>query len=424
MQLTDVFGTRRAQLAPLLESASAIDEGALFRELVAAQPLDPTLARAVRDAARVFAELADVDEGVLASGAFGGQQPYVDYYPAVPAKLDPLEECGGFYAFADYAPLGSDAWMARSELPSVTAAGGLLRLVFHRPMRTHEGKDLRFVPPPSAETLADIEEKLKAMISATARVVPIARKEMFARLRLLVADYTFARERASHAGAFNAIWSARTFRRIGLRAPLVSLPDLVGSEELLPVMAETLELFIRERRAIAECVSEALAMDDGHALHFTLKGDDHVPLAIADADGIRQPVRFDGERLVANGVALDAGADAASLAEFLRANRGRWSLDVFAPLFFFRAGVTGIVNGRGSIRYSLVLGKVMQLLFGTAHPPNLLCSCAPAPAGPFAEAVRRTVGEEAVRGCEPTLIQRLLYDEPETIRRQIAESWR
>ncbi|HEX6099450.1 MAG TPA: hypothetical protein VF432_24260 [Thermoanaerobaculia bacterium] len=424
MQLSDVFGSRRTQLAPLMETASATDQGERFRELVLAQPLDATLARAVREAGRAFAERAEIEEGMLTSGAFGGQQPYVDYYPAVPAKLDPLDECGGFYAFADYAPLGSDAWMARSELPSVTAAGGLLRLVFHRPLRAHEGKDLRFVPPPSRETLADVEEKLKAMISATARVVPVARKEMFARLRVLLADYEFAREHASSAGAFNAIWSARTFRRIGFRAPLLSLADLVASDDLLPSIAETLALFIRERRAVAECVAEALALDDEHTLHFTGKGEDHVPLAIADGNGTRQPVRFDGDRLVANGQALDAGPDAASLAEFLRVNRGRWSLDVFAPLFLFRAGVTGIVNGRGSIRYSLVLGKVMHRLFGVAHPPNLLCSCSPPPAGPFAEAVRRTLGDEAVRGCEPTLIQRLLYDEPETIRRQIAESWR
>jgi hypothetical protein len=410
MQLHEIFG---AQHAALLASASALDDGERFRELVTAQPLDATLAQAVRNASRAFADRAGIEDGVLTSGAFGGQQPYVDYYPAVPAKLDPLEECGGFYAFAEYAPLGSDPWMARSELPSVTASGGLLRLVFHRPLRAHEGKDLRFVPPPSAETLADIEEKLKAMISATARVVAIDRKEMFARLRLLLADYAFAREHASSAGEFNAIWSARTFRRIGLRAPLLSLAEL--ADALIPSIAETLEVFIRERRAVAECVSEVLQGDEDHALHFTDKRDDHVPLAIADAQGVRRPVRFDRNRF---------GTDAASLAEFLHANRGRWSLDVFAPLFLFRAGVTGIVNGRGSIRYSLVLAKVMQRLFGVAHPPNLLCSCAPAPAGPFAEAVRRTMGDDAVRGCEPTLIQRLLYDEPQTIRREIAESWR
>ena len=399
MQLSEVFGAR---FGSLLEAASAVEEGERFRAGVAAQPLEATLANAMRNAARAFAERAGIEEGTLTSGAFGGQQPYVDYYPAVPAKLDPLEQCGGFYGFADYATFGSDAWMARTELPSVTARDGMLRLVFHRPLRAHKGKDLRFVPPPSRETLADIEEKLKGMISATARVVPLARKDAFERLRTLMSDYAHARTRAGNAGEFNAIWSARTFRRIGFKVPLVMMSELLESEELMPSIAETLSVFLRERRAVAECVSEVLKMDGADALHFTPKGMDHVPLAIADANGMRRPVRF------------HEGIDAT---ELLRGNRGRWSLDVFAPIFLFRLGVTGIVNGRGSIRYSLVLARVLQRLFGMAHPPNLLCSCAPPPSGPFAEAARQTKGE-------PTLIARLLTTDPATIRREIAESWR
>jgi hypothetical protein len=116
-------------------------------------------------------------------------------------------------------------------------------------------------------------------------------------------------------------------------------------------------------------------------------------------------------------------ADAASLEEFLRGVQGRWSLDVFAPLFLFRLGIGGIVNGRGSIRYSLVLAHVQRRLFGTKHVPNLLCSCSPIANGPFAEAVRRKYGAlpDALR--EPTLITRLLESDPATIRREIAESW-
>lgn len=394
MQLSELFG---APHQPLLESACALDEGERFRALVAARPLDPLLARAVARASRRFADLAGIDDAALTGGAFGGQQPYVDYYPAVPAKLDPLEECGGFYGFADYAPFGSDPWMARSELPSVTAADGMLRLAFHRPMRAHEGKDLRFVPPPTRATLADVEEKLKAMISSTARVVPLDRKRAFERLRALLADYEFARGRATSAATFNAIWSARTFRRIGFRLPFVLLSELFEDEELLPSIAETLELFTRERALVAETIRDSI----GLGLRFTekLAG----PLAIAGADGIRRFTPFED-------------------AEQLRAHRGRWSLDVFAPLFLFRLGVTGIVNGRGSIKYSLVLARVMQRLFGSAHPPNLLCSCAPPASGPFADAVRVTFGR--VPDWEPTLIARLLCDEPPTIRREIAESWR
>ncbi|HEX6159402.1 MAG TPA: hypothetical protein VF111_04495, partial [Thermoanaerobaculia bacterium] len=96
--------------------------------------------------------------------------------------------------------------------------------------------------------------------------------------------------------------------------------------------------------------------------------------------------------------------------------------DIFTPLFLFRLGVSGIVNGRGSIKYSLVLARVMERLFDTRHPPNLLCSCAPPPRGPFAEAVRVKFGR--LPEWEPTLIARLLCDDPPVLRRQIAESWR
>jgi hypothetical protein len=98
--------------------------------------------------------------------------------------------------------------------------------------------------------------------------------------------------------------------------------------------------------------------------------------------------------------------------------RGRWSLDIFAPVFLMRLGITGLVSGRGSIRYSLVLGRVMQRLFGVAHVPNLLCSASPPPSGPFHDAAPR------LASWEPTLIARLLCDEPATIREQIRTSWR
>jgi hypothetical protein len=435
MRLTEVF-TRCDALAPLLEGACATDDAATFIRAVNAMPANVPLARAVRASANDFADAAGIvrpvmdDDGPI---AFAGQQPYVDYYPAVPVKLDALEACGGasFYAFADYAPIGSDAWMSRTALPSVAAADGVLRLSFLRSQRAWEGRDLRFVPPPDSALLALIGEKLKGMITDAAKHATFAKSDAYEKLRELLAIYEEARIRARSLGAFNAIASARLFRRLGFSLPFVSLSNFLARDEILPSIAETLAVFIREHGRVADAVAEAMAFDDVGELHFTRKESGHVPLAIAGADGIRRPMRLvmngADHLLIAGDETFNAGrADAASLIELLRQLRGRWSLDIFAPLFLFRLGVSGIVNGRGSIRYSLVLGRVMQRVFGVRHVPNLLCSCAPRPSGPLVEAVCRARGglPPALRDYEPTLIDRFLTNDPATIREEIRVAWR
>jgi len=287
------------------------------------------------------------------------------------------------------------------------------------------------VPPPDAALLELIEAKLKGMITDAARHATFAKSDAYAQLRELMAGYKEARKRAHSLGAFNAIASARLFQRLGFSLPFVSLSDLLGRDELLPSIADTLATFIRERALVAGAVDEAMAYDDRGELHFTRKESDHVPLAIAGEDGIRRPVRLvmkgDDHLLVADGETFNVGsADAASLVTLLRQLRSRWSLDVFAPLFLFRLGVAGIVNGRGSIRYSLVLGHVMQRLLGERHPPNLLCSTAPPPSGPLIEAVCRARGglPPRLRDYEPTLIDRFLTNDPAMIREEIRVAWR
>jgi len=436
MRLDEVF-TRCDALAPLIESACATDDAQTFISGAQAMLPNVALARAVRASANDFAGAAGIARPVMIDDgpiAFAGQQPYVDYYPAVPVKLDALAACGGasFYAFADYAPLGSDAWMSRTELPSVASVDGVLRLAFVRSLRSWQGRDLRFVPPPDASTLALIGEKLKGLITDASRHATFAKSDAYAHLRELLAGYEDARTRAKSRSEFNAIASARLFQRLGFSLPFVLLSDLLGRDELISSIAETLAIFIRERALVVEAVNEAMANDDRGELHFTRKESDHVPVAIAGADdGIRRAVRLvmkGGDHLlVAGGETFNVGrADPASLVVFLKELRGRWSLDVFAPLFLFRLGVAGIVNGRGSIRYSLVLGHVMQRLFGERHPLNLLCSTAPPPSGPLIEAVCRARGglPPALRDYERTLIDRFLTSDAATIREEIRVAWR
>lgn len=436
MRLTEVF-TRAEALAPLIESAQATDDAQTFVDVVRSMPSNAVLARAVQDSANDFADAAGIartvalDDGPI---AFGGQQPYVDYYPAVPVKLDALESCGGssFYAFADYAPLGSDLWMNRTKLPSLSSANGVLQLSFCRSLRGWEGRDLRFVPAPDWEHLAHVAEKLKGVITEAARQVPFAKSAAYARLRELMTFYEASRVRARSLGEFNSFVSARLFRHLGFTLPIVSLSALLARDELLPSIGETLAVFIREHALVVDAVAEAMAHDGGGELHFTRKEIGHVPLAITSAeDGVRRGVRLvmqgDDHLLVAGNETFNTGrADAESLAALLVQLRGRWSLDIFAPLFLFRLGIAGIVNGRGSVRYSLVLGHVMQRLFGERHVPNLLCSSAPLPYGPLIEAVRRARGglPPALGDYEPTLIDRLLTNDLRAIREEIRAEWR
>lgn len=443
MRLSQVF-VRSRELAPLIKQACAVDEPAQFMALMAKMPVEPRqlrLWRAIRQSATHFADRAGVKipswPDQAARPCFAGQQPYVDYYPAVLAKLDALETFGGasVYAFADYAPLGSDPWMARTPLPSVSAPNGLMLLRFCRSMRAHRGKDLRFVPPPSLSVLAEVAENLKGMITHTAKWLPpdsFSKKAAFARLRVLLNDYEAARVAAGNAGEFNSFWSARVFHRLGFRLPLVSLSKLLAHDELLPSVAATLAIFIERNALFIESVNEAKQFEEGGDLNFSSKEPGHVPLALADPkDGVRRSLhlqrRGSDHLLVSKTEVFNIGrGDAASLEELLRRLSGRWSLDVFTPLFLFRLGFAGIIDGRGSIRYSLVLAHVMWRLFGDRHPPNLLCSCSPPLTGPFVEAVCRAHGKlpDSLRAREPTLISRLLMSDETTIRREIFASWR
>lgn len=446
MRLSHVF-SRSQKLSSLLEEACAVDELEQFTARVEQRPFDSRqirLWRAVRACALQLAERAGLAAGPWpdesARPCFAGQQPYVDYYPAVLAKLDALEGCRGpsFYAFADYAPLRSDPWMARTALPSVSAKDGLLSLRFHHSARSHHGKDLRFVPPPDAGVLADVTQQLKGMITLTAQWLPrdsFSKTAAFARLRVLMNDYEEARCRARNAGEFNSVWSARVFHRLGFRLPLVSLSELLSHDELLPSVAATLAVFIKDNDLFIASINEALRFDDGGDLNFSRKAPGHVPLALADpTSGVRRSLRLrrsGSDYLLVSTSGTEeifsvGRGEAGTLEELLRRLRGRWSLDVFTPLFLFRLGIAGIINGRGSIRYSLVLAHVTKRLFGESHVPNLLCSCSARLTGPFVDAVCRAHGRlpDSFHGREPTLIPRLLSSEVKIIREEISDSWR
>jgi hypothetical protein len=200
---------------------------------------------------------------------------------------------------------------------------------------------------------------------------------------------------------------------------------------MMRVTAGTLVPFVRDNACFVEAANEAIRLAVPHDCGMSPRPPGHLPLALTDpATGIRFPLRVTrrGADHVIEGAgpvpfsASVGGAGEAELLAFLHTHRGRVTPNVFAPIFQFRAGVGGVLNGKGAIRYTLVVAHVLERLFGIPHPPNFLCAGAYRGPNPFADA-RAAVGAPPAQ-VEPTLLARLLASDPATVRADVARVWR
>lgn len=378
------------------------------------------------------APLADADRPPV----FAGQQAYIDYRLGMLAKVDALDGCRApaFCGWVEYDTFASDRLFSRTDLPNPDAGGAEPRLTlrFHPGRRAHGKKDLRQVPPPDAAALDRIRADLRGAITLTARAVPAFDARAARRaLDEAWADYAFAAERAEHAGDFNLLWTARTLRRLGYRTPLVPLGRLWGAPGMMRIVAETLVPFVRENARFVEAANEGIRQAAPHDCGMGPREPGHLPLAVTDpGSGIRFPVRVvrRGADYVIEGAgpvpfaASVGGAGEDELLAFLHAHRGRVTPNVFAPVFLVRAGVGGVLNGKGAIRYTLVVAHVLERMFGMAHPPNFLCAGPYRGADPFADA--RAAAGASPAEVEPTLLARLLASDPATVREESAAVWR
>jgi len=382
----------------------------------------------------VPARLADADPARPVINA--GQQAYIDYRLGMVAKVDALEGCRApaFCDWVEYDTFASDRLFSRTDLPSPDPRNAEPRLTlrFHPGARTHGKKDLRSVPPPDAAVLARVRAELRGAVTLAARAVPgfdprAARRA----LDRVWEDYAFAAARAEHAGDFNLLWTTRTLRRLGWRTPFVPLGELWDAPGTMRGTAETLVPFVRENACFVEAANEGIRLAAPHDCGMSPRPPGHLPLALTDpASGIRFPLR-----VVRRGVdhliegagpvpftASVGGAGEDELLAFLHAHRGRVTPNVFAPIFQFRAGVGGVLNGKGAIRYTLVVAHVLERLFGIPHPPNFLCAGAYRGPDPFADA-RAAAGAPPAQ-VEPTLLTRLIAADPAAVRAEVAAVWR
>ena len=369
---------------------------------------------------------------------FAGQQAYVDYRLGMVAKVDALDTlnpstAAGVCGLVEYDGFASDRLISRTDLPAVAqSADARLTLRFHPGARAHGGKDSRFVPVPPAAALERIRADLRGAITLTARATPgfdAVRRPPPSRRRV---------------GRLPLRPSPRPPRRRlqrGLDDPHPSLPrlPLAGPRRRRPVghpvdgggdsrharPPDPGERALRRRRQPRH--RRVGPADAG----MSARPPGHVPLSLTDRAtgtrfGLRVERRKGGFTLLGAGdvpFAYDLGkAGRDDLLAFLEVYRGCCTPNVFAPLFLCRAGVGGILNGRGAIRYSLVIARVMEQVFGQPHPPNFLCGAAHVD-DPLAAA--READGRPPAGLEPDAPRPgSSPSDPTTVRAEIAGVWR
>ncbi|MBN1662223.1 MAG: hypothetical protein JW943_01360 [Deltaproteobacteria bacterium] len=446
MKTNQIFPGSETGLRLLKDKAGAVDNFGQFKAaLIPAS--SGSLTGALQKLSAEMDELAGVAPSIEDNAGkpvvMAGQQPYVDYSLGVAAKVDVLREgqdtFAGYFGFSDYDYFGSDRGIGQIRLPNPQPKAGTpyLSIRLHSGSTSTKFKDMRFVPPPGEReitgSLNRLKEALLFALHCTGRQA--LRKTVMENLAALQSDLTYACKHAASVAAFNMIWSVRTYRRLGFKTPFFAIGNLLHRPEFTPAIAKLIQPVIRENGLFIESIHQVLKLCGGCDPGIRPKEAGYLPLFLTD--------RESGERLplvlVCEGgdfamtarerpdIRIPIGkADWADLAHVLDRLQGLWSPSVFLPLFLYRMGFAGMVSGKSSVKYAVVIGHVQEVLFGERHPPNFLCAGTPTPTGLLHDAVRLH-GGGGVRPAEesaPTLIYRLLFETPDAIRREFETLWK
>ncbi len=443
MRISQIFPGSKTGQRLLIEKAGALDNFEKFKAAIQARS-SATLPAILRELSRALDDLAGVPSPAVSCEAkpvMAGQQPYVDYSLDVAAKVDALRAgkniFAGYFGFTDYDFFGSDQGIGQIRLPNPwkKVKRPFLNIRIHRRSSSRKIRDMRFVPPPSKMEITNAFARLKeALLFALHRTGRQDRKkEVLEKLAALLADFLFAERRATHAAAFNMIWSVRTFRRLGYETPFFSISDLLYSPELTPAIAEILQPVILENRLFIESIDHVLQEAGACDLGVRPLQDGYLPLFLTDRrTGKRLPLvllRVGGDHMLGvrdrPEIAVSLGqAGLSDIADALHRLKGLWSPSVFVPLLLYRVGFEGMVSGRSSVKYAVVLGQVMDALWGERHPPNFLCGGTPRPVGLLHDAVRLSKGPPQTAELPPTLFYRLLFESPASIRCELKTLWK
>ena len=452
MKLDEVFPGSGLGLKLLQEKANAYDDPVIFSNRVRewssgeeADSIRPALIRLNREldqrAGTGFSPKAPSPENgpIL----WSAQQAYVDYSLPVVSKLEALDAVSGlgqtFFGLVGYDFFGSDGLISQFRLPNTlpNIKGDLVAIRIHPGRWKHKHKDMRFRPSPGEKGLADLRANLMGVLKSAFkhlgdRLSADQRSEAYRRLGGLLDDYVYAGEHASSVADFNIIWSVRIFRRLGYETLISPVGVLLDQPESAGIVSQTLAETIRENKLFIESINEIVHQAEGCDLRIGPKEEGYTPLFITDsASGKRSPLmcRKAGKEYFlspAKGGGFEVNIGPAAdedVLEFLHKHKGRWSPNIFLPMFLFRLGLGGWISGRSSVKYSAVVGHVLERLFGQKPPPNLLCSATVAPAGELHNAVSILKGElpEEVSQCPPGLVYRMLFEDKDKVRSELAK---
>lgn len=306
-----------------------------------------------------------------------GQQLLPDQGPAVVAKLRLLRRLA---VGTDIAPLllwldtdraGSEPATMRVRIPGYPSVGRLAR-------RRYRDREIRFVPTDRTQlddAVGVLRHGLTAVLDRQRRRPALHRLDLLAQ-RLQDSSVT------TLAACNLAITDVLVRDHLDLRAPARSVSELLGAGLLDGGVATALADPDRFRAVFDRAVREL--RDAGIDPQVAERPDDRLPLHHSCADDLVRCQLFpswEGDALVAAGTCpcgrtyrFPLGGPTRSVASL--AATGRWSLDVTLPVFLAPL-VSGVVAGRSSALYGLVLDRVLTDVLGGEPVPMLV----PTPVG-------------------------------------------
>jgi hypothetical protein len=308
--------------------------------------------------------------GVAASQplVYAAHQLMADYPESVSAKLRTTRQIAerpdvsAVLLWLDMDRAGADRMAGGSV---VRGPGGLLQMRFAA--RRHDDKEVRFVPVDRAylnDTVRKMEAWARQNGAAGGRLVQIA-----GRLRE-VSPGTLGE-------ANMALTSFLLRNHLEMRAPSVPISDLAGRGFLTGTIDEVVNAVEDVVTVFNAAIDSLLAADVDPQVHHLQA--DYLPLRYScDRDDRRCTLARERSGVDTFAVARCAcgalyrfhlGSDSLSIGEL--AATGRWSTDVTLPVYLNDLA-SGIVAGRSSAIYGMVLNQVLEKVLGRRPIPMLL----------------------------------------------------